>query len=338
MTTFTIAPAPIDSDHPHIHTLRIDFGDERADSDRITRDIAQRLDELIKTGQILGGELLRIDGRSPIPSVYTFAQKLLPLYEAIAIHDPKMGGKGSACYVVGASRTPCYAIGDALVYPINKTQPTLRIVLCGPPNTGKSCFREGLKQALLKLSDAPASFVLSACPDGDGSWFSETARRDSMLARQLKNAYKSQFTPEFAAWKARELNRIHHLLLVFDVGGKITAENRLIMQTATHAVILAQNSEQVAEWQAFCASFDIPLPVIANIFSDYHATEDEIVSTAPTLEGTVHHLERGESVDTRPVIQALARCLTDLAGSVALCDGKGDRVDGFQVPCSPQED
>jgi CRISPR-associated protein Csx3 len=328
MATFTIQLDPIDLDRSPIPTLRINFGDEHADSDRITRDIAQQLDVLIATDRLSGGELLRIDGRSPLPAAFTFAQKLLPLYEAIAVRDPKMGTKGVECYVVGASRSDRYAMGDPLVYSTHNTQPTFRIVLCGPPNTGKSCFREGLKQALLDLPHAPASFVLSACPDGDGSWFSETARRDPVLARQLKNAYKARFTPEFAAWKAEEISRIHHLLLVFDVGGKITPENRSIMQAATHAVILAQNSEQVAEWQAFCASFKKPLPVIAILISDYHGTEDQIVSTAPILQGSVHYLERGEPVESRPVIQALAQYLADLAGKEMRREGKAECADG----------
>jgi CRISPR-associated protein Csx3 len=328
MATFTIQLAPIASGHSDVPTLRINFGDEYADSDRITRDIAQQIDELIETGQLSGGELLRIDGRSPLPAAFTFAQKLLPLYEAIAVRDPKMGTKGVECYVVGASRSSRYAIGDPLVYPIHSARSTFRIVLCGPPNTGKSCFREGLKQALLNLPDAPASFVISACPDGDGSWFSETARRDPALARQLKNAYKAKFTPKFAAWKAEEIRRIHHLLLVFDVGGKMTPENRLIMQAATHAVILAQNDEQVAEWRAFCTSFDPPLPVIAIFLSDYQAIEDQILSTSPILQGAVHHLERGEPVAGRPAIRSLAEYLTDLAGGDRGATGDGDRADG----------
>jgi CRISPR-associated protein Csx3 len=71
----------------------------------------------------------------------------------------------------------------------------LKVVLYRPPHSGKSCLREGLKQALMvehRLGNAPYPYVLTACLDGEGAWYSEAARRDVALARQWKDAYKAR--------------------------------------------------------------------------------------------------------------------------------------------------
>jgi CRISPR-associated protein Csx3 len=49
----------------------------------------------------------------------------------------------------------------------------VKVVLCGPPHSGKSCLREGLKQAIRQIPNAPYPYVLTACPDGEGAWYFE---------------------------------------------------------------------------------------------------------------------------------------------------------------------
>ncbi len=115
----------------------------------------------------------------------------------------------------------------------------IKVVLCGLPRSGKSCLREGLKQAILRIGGAPYPYVITACPDGEGAWFSEAARRDFELARRLKEEYKAKFTPEFAQLRASWVRNTTETLNIIDVGGKISPENRVIMSPATHAVILA---------------------------------------------------------------------------------------------------
>lgn len=192
----------------------------------------------------------------------------------------------------------------------------IKVVLCGPPHSGKSCLREGLKQAILSLNrtgQAPYPYVLTACPDGEGSWYSEAAQRDPILTQQLKQAYKTKFTWEFAQEKAKQVANLNLPLTLIDVGGKIDDKNRLIMAPATHAVILAGDLEQVSEWKTLCC--ELNLDVIAILHSDYHGTADRIISETPILTGSVHHLERGEPNGDRPMVQALARLLTRLSQS-----------------------
>ncbi|MBW4667362.1 MAG: hypothetical protein KME60_07985 [Cyanomargarita calcarea GSE-NOS-MK-12-04C] len=145
----------------------------------------------------------------------------------------------------------------------------LKVAICGFANTGKTCFREGLKQALHQIPNAPKSYVVSGCPDGDGSWFSETARRDPDLANKLKAEYKAKFTQEFAQFKAQEFGSVSEPIFVFDVGGKISEENRTIMAEASHAVILVKDESEIVAWKKFCESLNLQ---VAIIFSDYHGT------------------------------------------------------------------
>lgn len=190
----------------------------------------------------------------------------------------------------------------------------MKVVLCGPPHSGKSCLREGLKQAIMPIhraGKAPYPYIITACPDGEGSWYAETARRNPDLAQQLKADYKAEFTIKFAQEKATAVQNTCLPLTLVDVGGKIDEKNELIMSHATHAVILAGDMTQVPNWKKFCSQLN--LKIIAVIYSDYYGIRDCLTSEVPIIKGSIHHLERGEDVSTRPTVQALARLLIQLS-------------------------
>jgi len=187
-----------------------------------------------------------------------------------------------------------------------------KIVLAGPPRSGKSCLREGLKQALRAIPGAPYPYVITACPDGEGSWFQETVNCDPELAAACKAAYKAKFTPEFVERIATSVANCSLELTLVDIGGIPSVENEQICSGATHMVILAGDISKVAEWREFAAK--IGLIVVAEIHSDYNGAEDEVegASSDGIFRGSVHHLERGEPVANRPMIKALAEHLIRL--------------------------
>lgn len=93
----------------------------------------------------------------------------------------------------------------------------------------------------------------------------------------------------------------------------MSAENKIIMSEATHAVILAKTETDAIAWREFCQSqLQKPLPVVAVVKSDYHGKEDKIDSEDPMLTGSVHHLERGEDASDRPMVKALAERIVKL--------------------------
>lgn len=187
-----------------------------------------------------------------------------------------------------------------------------KIVLAGPPQSGKSCLREGLKQAMRAIPGAPYPYVITACPDGEGAWFQETVNHDSELAAACKAAYKAKFTPEFVQRIADSVRNCSLELTLIDIGGIPSKENEAICEAATHMVILAGDMSKTAEWHEFAEK--VGLTVVAEIHSDYHGEKDEIdgESHDGVLRGSVHYLERGEPVANRKMIKVLAEHLIKL--------------------------
>lgn len=181
-----------------------------------------------------------------------------------------------------------------------------KIVLCGPPRSGKSCLREGLKQAIRKIPDAPYPYIITGCPDGEGAWFQETVNQNPELAAQCKAAYKAKFTPEFVKRVADSVTNCQLPLTLVDIGGIPSAENEIICKDATHAILLAGDMSRLSEWYGFCEK--VGLKIIAEIHSNYKGTEDTVEGVCPDgiFRGSVHYLERGENVSERPCVVALA--------------------------------
>lgn len=294
--------------------LQVGFNPDRpANGDRIVRDAAALLDEMVATGMLRGGPLLKIDGPASILVSYAIAHKVCHLYGAIAVHDPKIGRKGYKTYVTVITHNPAYQVGELIEIeaqdvPVNPQ--IVKVVLCGPPHSGKSCLREGLKTAILGIPNAPYPYVITACPDGEGAHFAQTHQRDDKYAREIKKSYQAPFTADFAQVRAGWVKDACNYLNIIDIGGKISQENRAIVEHATHAIILAGDPSEIPHWQKFCES--VGLSVIAVIHSDYEAKSDRIDSQIPLLTGSVHHLSRGEDVSCRPMVQALAQLLVRL--------------------------
>lgn len=202
----------------------------------------------------------------------------------------------------------------------------LKVVLAGPPRSGKSCLREGLKQTILTFktenSGVPYPYVITACPDGEGAWFQETMEKYPEIAKACKAAYKGKYTPEFAELVAHHVRHCEQPLTIVDIGGLIDDHKHSICKAATHIVILAGNNPEsgecwearMEEWREFAKELD--LTVIAEIFSDHHGKADVVKGVCPAniLRGSVHHLERGERIEKRPMVQALARHILAIAG------------------------
>lgn len=90
------------------NTLRVDFGDP-AQNDQIVRAAVARLDELVKSGQVSGGELIKINGPASVPVALVLAHGLGHLYQAVACYDPKLSK-----YVVAIAHGDKYKVGDLI--------------------------------------------------------------------------------------------------------------------------------------------------------------------------------------------------------------------------------
>ena len=304
-----------------------------AQGDRIAKDALSRINQMIDSGEISGGKRILIDGPQSVPVAYILSHKLVHLYEVIAVLDPKLGSKISTpdgairhkTYIVTSVHGSTeYKVGDLIeTQESQKERSRIKVVLCGPPQSGKSCLRDGLKKAILGNVDAPYPYVITACPDGEGSWHQQACENNKSLAFDCKHNNKASVTPEFAREAAKWVRSANQLINIIDVGGRITDENKTIMQPATHAVILSGDTSKFVKWENFCQT--LGLKVIAKIHSQLNATEDEVLfsnnwqentnellESTSLLTGSVHRLERGENLSTRPMVQALADVLIHL--------------------------
>jgi CRISPR-associated protein Csx3 len=197
---------------------------------------------------------------------------------------------------------------------MRKEEPPMKVIVCGPPHSGKSCLRFGLKEAIKALPEAPYPYVITACPDGEGSWFQEAASENPDLAAKLKQEYKGKFTDEFAEVIGEWVKNCQTALTLIDIGGVADPKNERICAHATHAIILTSAPEHLTEWRRFCEK--LKLLVIAEVHSDYAGTTDSglALGSDGIYRGSVHHLERGDlSVRYRPTVIQLAKILAAIA-------------------------
>ncbi len=190
---------------------------------------------------------------------------------------------------------------------------SIKAVLCGPPRSGKSCLRQGLKDAISRISGAPYCYAITACPDGEGGWFQEAMRQDPLLAAKLKASYKRGFTPEFVRLASEWVTNCALPLTLVDIGGVPDEKNEIICSRATHAILLAPDPGGFDEWRDFSAR--VGLSVVAEIHSHYTGHADDVRWDGRTglLTGSIHRLERGEAVLDRPMVRSLAELLVRMA-------------------------
>ena len=292
--------------------LLVDFNRlEQVGNDLLVKDAKAGLDRLIETGELQGGELLKISGPISLPVSYVISHRVSHLYKAIAVFDPKMSR-----YVVTSSHEPKYRVGDTIFYDELTRPARIRVVLCGSANSGKSCLREGLKQALRDLQSNIYPYVITGQPDGDGCFTFETYRYDPSYASELKQTLKAQstgFTPQFVHLVAGWVRNAGLPLTLVDVGGKISPENRIVMCEATHAIILSRSHEQIDEWRSFCKSLKPrDLEVIAELYSNLEGETDRFEQTDDLLTGEICGIERGVDLSERPIVKAIASKLVAL--------------------------
>lgn len=197
-----------------------------------------------------------------------------------------------------------------------------KIVLAGPPKSGKSCFRQGLKDSIRKITNGNLyAYVITACPDGEGSWFQEAMNADPELAKKYKTEYKQRFSSDHGKMYAEWVKNLSspnntNTLNFIDIGGVISEENELICANANGAVILsgqtAVENNLPGQWKEFFTKLGVP--IVAEIYSDYKGTEDIVEGTGEdgVFRGSVHHLERGEQLGDRQAIQAFSEFIIHL--------------------------
>lgn len=85
--------------------LHVGFG-QPATNDVIVGAAYERLQQMLRDGELVGGGVLGITGPASMPVVVTIAHAVLHRFSAIAVFDPKLDR-----YVVAASHDPRFPVG-----------------------------------------------------------------------------------------------------------------------------------------------------------------------------------------------------------------------------------
>lgn len=192
----------------------------------------------------------------------------------------------------------------------------MKIIIGGPPHSGKSCLRYGLKEAVKNVSDEIYPYIITACPDGEGGWYHETVGQNSDLGKKLKAKSKGKFSQELVDLYAKWVETCTSPLTLIDIGGLPDSYNKKICKNATHAVLIASDLDNLDAWRSFCSELD--LHIIAELHSTLHAERDEPLQLGKngSYYGSVHGLERGDtSLPTRPTVQQLASLIVTMSNN-----------------------
>ena len=300
--------------------LLVDFNQlEPADNNLIVRDACKRIDKLISDNTMKGGELLKINGPASLIVSYAISDKVSDLYKAIAVFEPKMDK-----YIVTKSETSKYSLGETLPFEPDVNYPRMRIVLCGPPNTGKTCLRGGLKEAISSLNAGIYPYFITAHPDGEACYTEEINHIDPSAGELYKIASRSKFSDDFVGKIAGWVRNVNQPLALIDVGGQITIQNGKIMGDATHAIILyrddtLEEKARLSEWVDFCEGkimgyTHMRLKIIAKICSDANANKDSytIDPQRSLLEGRIHGIAKNVNISERETVKALAKLIVEM--------------------------
>jgi MinD-like ATPase involved in chromosome partitioning or flagellar assembly len=182
----------------------------------------------------------------------------------------------------------------------------IRIIVGGPPNSGKSTFSESLVWALQDQGVDAESIDLDLwSPTLDylqGKITKEQRdeqKRKSITIKDAKEAYR----------RFKDASKEHDII-VGDAPGGISKELKQICKAATHGIIVCRddNTDQIKVWQNFFVN--IGIDVIAVVISKINNTED-ITSYKP-LKIVLVDLNRQPKIT--PVLRLFATLLGEKLG------------------------
>ena len=176
-----------------------------------------------------------------------------------------------------------------------------RIIVCGPPHSGKSVFLANLMRHL-----PPDSFYLTfAAPDGEWHW-SNFGDQDLVSTVRQKGSFSTDFMESMLhAIRANQQD-----LVLVDTGGVMSSENKKIFRVCDGCIILSSNPEAKAQWRAFASENGVS--VLAELDSVLHG-RCELSPATPdgVVRGTISGLERGHTVQSE-TLEAVASRLRDI--------------------------
>ena len=163
-----------------------------------------------------------------------------------------------------------------------------RVIVCGPPHSGKSVFLANLMRQL-----PPDSFYLAfAAPDGEWHW-SNFGDQDLVAAVRQKG----KFTENFVGSMVEAIKANEQPLVLVDTGGVRSDANERIFLVCDGCIILSSKPEEIVAWREFAAQHDVA--VIAELDSVLVGTCELYADRGDgVVRGRISGLERGHTIQS----------------------------------------
>lgn len=191
----------------------------------------------------------------------------------------------------------------------------MKIVFCGPPHSGKSVFIANLIDKL----PSDGYTIIRACPDGEGNWSNNKNQKETNIVRK-----KGKFTQTFIDNACKAIDNQTNKIVLVDVGGIISKENRQIFQHCDSFIVLSSEIEKKQEWLKFGQK--LGLECIGSLDSSLEGRE-EIYSREPYFRGKIVGLERGAILENSQIIKEIASKIVKKSKYTEYNDEKNDNTD-----------
>jgi signal recognition particle GTPase len=183
-------------------------------------------------------------------------------------------------------------------------KPSIRIVVGGPPNSGKSTFSECIARALQDLDIDAESIELDVfAPTLD--YIKRKITREERDKRKQEPVTKEKIEKAVKRFKSAS-NK--HDIVIGDAPGRISKESKLLCRIATHGIIICREDEssEIENWKSFFEELNIPIVVV--IISKLDGEESIIPSEM--IHATLVNLHR-EQIQITEYIRLLSVLLKE---------------------------
>jgi CRISPR-associated protein Csx3 len=180
--------------------------------------------------------------------------------------------------------------------------PEIRIIIGGPPNSGKSTLVNSLKRALWEIGVNVNSAELDL-------WAPTLEFLEGKISKQERDSRKQKkVTKEEAEEASKRLVEASQdgSIAIGDCPGKISEELKIIVKNATHAIILcrADQVQEMESWRKFFS--EVGIPIVGELVSDLNENEDVQISGSGLITGRLVGLDRDVGRKGSPAISQLA--------------------------------
>ncbi len=174
----------------------------------------------------------------------------------------------------------------------------IRIVVGGPPHSGKSTFALYLERALQDLGTDAYNY--------DYDPWGETKRyAEGLISKEERDGTKKIPTEKETRLCVKEFASLPNRLVIGDLPGKPTDITEILVSVGTHAVILCKDDEldKIKEWEKLFNRKNIK---ILAILTSNQTGQENIEEENGIIVGRISNLDVSNIGETPKIISAVA--------------------------------